>query len=146
DWLKVAAAIESSSVSRILAITTSDEKCLQTASSDDLASKLKTAGYSRSFIQYSSGNKYAALSAFGRAFTVNFNGSNTAITLKFKQEPGVGYETLTVSQASALDAKNCNVFVYYQNDTAILQQGVMANGDFFDERHGLDWLQNYVQT
>ncbi len=33
-----------------------------------------------------------------------------------------------------------------QNDTAILQQGVMANGDFFDERHGLDWLQNYVQT
>ncbi|STF64314.1 Protein of uncharacterised function (DUF3383) [Escherichia coli] len=43
DWLKVAAAIESSSVSRILAITTSDEKCLQTASSDDLASKLKTA-------------------------------------------------------------------------------------------------------
>jgi hypothetical protein len=22
----------------------------------------------------------------------------------------------------------------------------MANGDFFDERHGLDWLQNYVQT
>ncbi|EFA9727260.1 DUF3383 domain-containing protein, partial [Escherichia coli] len=117
DWLKVAAAIESSSVSRILAITTSDEKCLQTASRDDLASKLKTAGYSRSFIQYSSGNKYAALSAFGRAFTVNFNGSNTAITLKFKQEPGVGYETLTVSQASALDAKNCNVFVYYQNDT-----------------------------
>ncbi len=22
----------------------------------------------------------------------------------------------------------------------------MANGDFFDERHGLDWLQNFVQT
>ncbi len=22
----------------------------------------------------------------------------------------------------------------------------MSNGDFFDERHGLDWLQNYVQT
>jgi hypothetical protein len=22
----------------------------------------------------------------------------------------------------------------------------MANGDFFDERHGLDWLQNAVQT
>ncbi|WP_201510471.1 DUF3383 family protein, partial [Escherichia coli] len=88
----------------------------------------------------------AALSAFGRAFTVNFNGSNTTITLKFKQEPGITYETLTTNQAAALDAKNCNVFVYYQNDTAILQQGVMSSGDFFDERHGLDWLQNYVQT
>ncbi|EDH8878577.1 hypothetical protein CCP69_23975, partial [Salmonella enterica] len=83
---------------------------------------------------------------FGRAFTVNFNGSNTTITLKFKQEPGITYETLTTDQAAALDAKKCNVFVYYQNDTAILQQGVMSSGDFFDERHGLDWLQNYVQT
>ncbi|HHT8322297.1 TPA: DUF3383 family protein [Enterobacter roggenkampii] len=73
-------------------------------------------------------------------------GRNTTITLKFKQEPGITYETLTTNQAAALDAKNCNVFVYYQNDTAILQQGVMSSGDFFDERHGLDWLQNYVQT
>jgi hypothetical protein len=24
--------------------------------------------------------------------------------------------------------------------------GRHGNGDFFDERHGLDWLQNYVQT
>ncbi|EBC2494115.1 DUF3383 family protein, partial [Salmonella enterica subsp. enterica serovar Newport] len=97
-------------------------------------------------VQYSTSSKYAALSAFGRAFTVNFNGSNTTITLKFKQEPGITYETLTTDQAAVLDAKNCNVFVYYQNDTAILQQGVMSSGDFFDERHGLDWLQNYVQT
>jgi hypothetical protein len=77
---------------------------------------------------------------------VNFTGSNTTITLKFKQEPGITYETLTLAQANAIDAINGNVFVYYQNDTAIIQQGVMANGDFFDERHGLDWLQNYVQT
>jgi hypothetical protein len=60
--------------------------------------------------------------------------------------PGVTYETLTTSQANNLEAKNCNVYVYYENDTAILEQGVMANGDFFDERHGLDWLQNAVQT
>lgn len=29
---------------------------------------------------------------------------------------------------------------------AVGEQGVMSNGDFFDERHGLDWLQNAVQT
>ncbi|EBE4782035.1 DUF3383 domain-containing protein [Salmonella enterica] len=146
DWLKVAAAIEASGVSRILAITTSDPATLDATSTADLAYKLKAAKYGRTFVQYSSSSKYAALSAFGRAFTVNFNGSNTTITLKFKQEPGITYETLTTDQAAALDAKNCNVFVYYQNDTAILQQGVMSSGDFFDERHGLDWLQNYVQT
>lgn len=146
DWLKVAAAVEASGVSRILAITTSDPDTFDATSTTDLAYKLKAAKYGRTFVQYSSGSKYAALSAFGRAFTVNFNGSNTTITLKFKQEPGITYETLTTNQAAALDARNCNVFVYYQNDTAILQQGVMSSGDFFDERHGLDWLQNYVQT
>lgn len=146
DYLTIAQQIQASSLSRILAITTADPATLDPASKDDLASKLKVAKLGRTFIQYSSTNKYAALSAFGRAFTVNFNGSNTTITLKFKQEPGITYETLTSAQASALDDKCCNVFVYYQNDAAIVQQGVMSNGDFFDERHGLDWLQNYVQT
>ncbi|WP_336792478.1 DUF3383 family protein [Pantoea anthophila] len=141
-----AAAIQASSLSRVFAVTSADSGIIDSASTTDVASTLKAAGYSRTFVQYSTKSKYAALSAFGRAFTVNFTGNNTTITLKFKTEPGVTYETLTSAQAAAVDAKNANVYVYYANDTAILQQGVMSNGDFFDERHGLDWLQNYVQT
>jgi hypothetical protein len=146
DLISVSAAIESATVSRILAITSSEADILSSAVETDLATKLKAAKYSRTYIQYSSTSPYAALSAFGRAFTVNFTGSNTTITLKFKQLPGITYETIGTSQANALEAKNCNVYVYYENDTAILEQGVMCNGDFFDERHGLDWLQNAVQT
>ncbi|EAW0248746.1 DUF3383 domain-containing protein [Salmonella enterica] len=146
DLISVSAAIESATVSRILAITSSEADILSSAVETDLATKLKAAKYSRTYIQYSSTSPYAALSAFGRAFTVNFTGSNTIITLKFKQLPGITYETIGTSQANALEAKNCNVYVYYENDTAILEQGVMCNGDFFDERHGLDWLQNAVQT
>jgi len=141
-----AAAIQASSLSRVFAVTSDDSGIIDSASTTDIASTLKAAGYGRTFVQYSTKSKYAALSAFGRAFTVNFTGNNTTITLKFKTEPGVTYETLTSSQAAAVDAKNANVYVYYANDTAILQQGVMSNGDFFDERHGLDWLQNYAQT
>ncbi|EKM5944729.1 DUF3383 domain-containing protein [Klebsiella pneumoniae] len=146
DVISVAAAIEASSLSRILAVTTADVNVLVAGNTDNIGYKLKAAGYARTFWQYSSSSKYAAISAFGRAFTVNFSGSNTTITLKFKTEPGITYETLTTAQAAAIDAINGNVYVYYANDTAIIQQGVMANGDFFDERHGLDWLQNYVQT
>lgn len=146
EIINVAAAIEAATVSRIFGITTDDAETLVAATTTDLASKLKAAKYSRTFIQYSTSSRYAALSAFARAFTVDFTASNTTITLKFKQEPGVTYETLTTSQANNLEAKNCNVYVYYENDTAILEQGVMSNGDFFDERHGLDWLQNAVQT
>ncbi|WP_158780600.1 DUF3383 family protein [Pantoea sp. BAV 3049] len=146
DLISVAAAVEASTVSRIFGITTADPDTLVASATTDLSSKLKAAKYSRTFIQYSTSSLYAALSAFGRAFTVDFTGSNTTITLKFKVEPGVTYETLGTSQADALEAKNANVYVYYENDTAILEQGVMCNGDFFDERHGLDWLQNAVQT
>ncbi|HBW4269850.1 DUF3383 family protein [Klebsiella pneumoniae] len=146
DVISVAAAIEASSLSRILAVTTDDANVLVSGNTGNIGYKLKAAGYSRTFWQYSTSSKYAAISAFGRSFTVNFTGNNTTITLKFKTEPGVTYETLTTAQAAAIDAINGNVYVYYANDTAIIQQGVMANGDFFDERHGLDWLQNYVQT
>ncbi|MBX4508228.1 hypothetical protein CF032_16290 [Klebsiella oxytoca] len=146
DIITVSAVIEASTVSRIFGITTDEATILDAATTTDLASKLKAAKYSRTFIQYSTSSRYAALSAFARAFTVDFTGSNTTITLKFKQEPGITYETLGTSQANNLEAKKCNVYVYYENDTAILEQGVMSNGDFFDERHGLDWLQNAVQT
>ena len=146
EIISVSAAIESASVSRIFAVTTNEADTLVSATTTDISSRLKAAKYSRTFIQYSTSSRYAALSAFARAFTVDFSGRNTTITLKFKQEPGVTYETLSTSQTDNLEAKNCNVYVYYENDTAILEQGVMSNGDFFDERHGLDWLQNAVQT
>ncbi|WP_241591368.1 DUF3383 domain-containing protein [Rosenbergiella epipactidis] len=146
DILAVAGAIEASTVSRVFGVTTAEPDALVSTATDDIAAKLKAANYSRTFVQYSTSSKYASASLFGRAFTVDFTGNNTAITLKFKQEPGITYEALTTSQAAALDSKNCNVYVYYANDTAIIQQGVMANGDFFDERHGLDWLQDYIQT
>lgn len=145
DHLDVSALIGSASDSRVYGVTTSVEAVLDSTSTTDIAYKLKAAGYGRTFCQYSQ-VPYAAASAFGRAFTVNFLGNNTTITLKFKQEPGITAETITAQQADTLKAKNCNVFVRYANDTAIIQEGVMSNGDFFDERHGLDWLQNYVQN
>jgi len=146
DNVAVAGYIEGANTSRIFGITTQSATVLDPTTSSDIASQLKALGYKRTFIQYSSSNAYAAASIFGRAFTVNFLGSNTTLTIKFKQEPGVAAEYLTSSQAAAVAAKNCNIFVNYNNNTAIVQEGVMVNGYFFDEVHDTDWLQNYVQT
>lgn len=146
DVLAVAAFIEGAGQSRIFGYTTQNALALDPTSATDIASQLKAANYKRTFTQFSSNTPYAAASMFGRAFTVNFQGNNTAITLKFKQEPGIAAESLTEGQAAALKAKNCNVFVNYNNDTAIIQEGVMCNGYFVDEVHGLDWLQNDLQT
>lgn len=146
DIVQVAGLIEGGSPSHIFGVTTQETGAYNPASTTDLAALLQAGGYSRTFCQYSSTDPFAVSGILGRAFTVNFNGSNTVITIKFKQEPDVPAETLTETQASALNAKNCNVFVNYNNSTAILQQGTMANGFFFDEIHGTDWLQNQIQT
>jgi hypothetical protein len=146
DYLAVATAIEAAIPSHIFGVTTQDTNAYNPLSTTDLAAQLQAGGYTRTFCQYSSSNPYASASIFGRAFTVNFTGSNTVITLKFKQEPIVTPETLTETQAAALATKNCNVYVNFNNNTAILQQGQVANGYYFDEMHGTDWLQNQIQT
>jgi len=146
DHLAVAGFVEGANPSRVYGVTTQDASTLVPSTSSDLASQLKALNYSRTFTQYSSSSAYAAASIFGRAFTVDFAANNTTITLMYKSEPSVTAETLNETQAAALKAKNCNVFVNYNNSTAIIQYGTMANGFFFDEVHGTDWLQNDMQT
>lgn len=146
DILAIGQFVESLDQSRIFGVTSGDTNALASGSTTDIPFKLKQLGLARTFVQFSTTTPYAAASLFGRAFSVNFQGNNTTITLKFKQEPTVVAEQLTTSQAAALKAKNANVFVEYNNNTAIIQEGVMCNGAFIDERHGLDWLQNDVQT
>jgi hypothetical protein len=146
DYIAVAGYIEGANRAHILGVTSQEPGILDPTNNSDIASSLKVLGYKRTFTQYSSSSQYASASIFGRAFTVNFAANNSVITLKFKQEPGIVAEFLTESQAQTLTNKNCNVFINYQNNTAIIQQGAMVNGFFFDEVQGTDWLANAVQT
>lgn len=142
----VAAIIEASDPVRMFGYTTQQESTLDGLSTADTAYLLSNKNYRRTFTIFSSDNPYAAASVMGRAFSVNFMGTGTTITLKFKQLPGIAAEDLKTREAKALAAKNCNVFAKYNNDTSILQEGVMCDGSFFDEIHGLDWFQNHLET
>lgn len=146
QYLALAAYIEGASPTHILGINVSSAAAIDPTSTTDLGYLLHAANYTRTFWQYSTSSPYAVASMFARAFTVDFTANNTVITLKFKQEPGVTAETLNETQAQALKDKKGNVFVRYMNDTAIIQEGTMASGIFFDERHSTDWLSNQVQT
>lgn len=142
----VANFIEAQNPSRVFAITTMEAATVNPESNTDLASVLQSLQYQHTVIQYSSSSAYASASLIGRAFTVDFTANNSVITLKFKTEPGIVAESLNETQAAALNAKNCNVFVNYNNGVAIIQQGIMCGGYFIDERQGLDWLQNIIQV
>lgn len=142
--LKEAAAWAEARI-KVFGYTTKASNVQDAAASNDIATFFKTSGYSRTIGQYDPDDDYAIVSAMARAFTVNFNEQNSTLTLKFKLEPGVTPATITESQRMALTAKNINYYSYF-GDSAMLAEGVMANGRFFDEVHGLDWLQNAIET
>ena len=146
DAIAVAGYIQAAGQARICGFTTSNTAALDPTRSDDLGSVLQTLGYDRSFVEFSENNPYAAASIFATFATINYLGSNTTITGKFKLQPGVVPEYLTTTQADTLQEKNYNVYAQYQNGTAITQEAVMSSGTFIDSRINADWQANYAQT
>ncbi len=130
---------------KMFGFTTADSNVLDQSAVDDIASYMKSNMYDRTIGIWDNDDPYQIVSALARGFTVNFNEQNSTITLKFKLLPGTSPITITESQRQALVAKNCNYYTYF-GDSAMLAEGVMASGKFFDERHGLDWLQNAIET
>lgn len=146
EILAAAQLVEAQQKKRVMGVTIVDTTVLDDTITNDLGSQLSDLELRRTYSQYSSSSAQAISSFFGRAATVNFQASQTVLTMKFKQEPGVGSELLTENQAQTLRDKHVNVFVAYDNETSIIQEGVVANGAFFDEVQGLDWLENDIQT
>lgn len=142
--LKDAAAWAEARV-KIFGYTTSASNVLDQGAVDDIASFMKTNLYDRTVGIWDNDDFYQIVSVFARGFTVNFNEQNSTITLKFKQLPGTSPIIINETQRLALVSKNCNHYTFF-GDSAMLAEGVMASGKFFDERHGLDWLQNAIET
>jgi hypothetical protein len=89
---------------------------------------------------------YAAVSAMARAFIVNFNVANSTITLKFKILPGILPEVdLKASEKASLDKIHMNAY-YNVGGNPMFGEGFVFGGRFFDEVHGIFWLQNAIET
>lgn len=131
---------------KVFCHSSQDATILDAATTTDIASLLSTSDYRRTFSFYHPDpTMYPHVSAFARAFTVDFGGTDTTITLKFKQLPGVSSTDLTTTQKLATEGKDCNVYTTV-GTVAILAEGVMANGIFFDEVHGVDWLTDAIEN
>lgn len=146
DHLAVAAFIEGANTKHIYGVTTAEAGVLVAITTTDIAYQLKALAYKRTLVQFSSSDAYAIVSAMARILTTDFTGSATVITLKFKQEPGIVAENLSATQVASAAGKNCNIFVLYNNSTAIIQEGVMSDGTFVDVITGTDWLATTIQT
>lgn len=146
DHLAVAAFLASTNTKHVYGVSTQEAGVISSVDSSNIVSQLKAENTAKCFAQYSSTSAYAICSLLGRALTVDYNGNSTVITTMFKQEPGIIAENLSTSQINALEDKNCNVFVAYNNDTAIIEPGKATNGEFIDVVTGTDWLALAIQT
>lgn len=146
EHLTVAALIEATTTKHIYGVTTQEAATLVAAATTDIAYQLKQFNYNKTLVQYSSSSPYAVVSLLSRIMTVDYTGNNTTITLMYKQEPGIVAESINSTQANSLTAKNCNVFVNYNNSTAIVQNGVCVSGTFIDVITGTDWLAVTLQN
>lgn len=146
NLVAVSGFVEAASPPRFHLYTSQDSTAMNAGNTGDVFSLMKAAGYAHSWGQYSSASPYAAVSAAARILTTNFNANRSVITLMYKQEPGIAAETLTTSQADVLQSKYANVFINYNNSTAIIQYGQVASGAYFDEIYGADWLAGQIQA
>ncbi|WJM94073.1 DUF3383 family protein [Pseudomonas brenneri] len=126
--------------------TTNDPVCLTNANSLTFVGKMKDAALSNTLSTYAPvAGSYAGASVAGRAFTVNFEGTNTTITLMYKKLPSVPVAHIKPGQNKNLNNINCNVFLDVAGNY-FFAESKMADGSWFDTRHGLDWLQNRIET
>ena len=126
--------------------TTNDANTLTLGNTACVAAKLKAKTLSHTITSYTEKlDEYSAISIAGRAFTVNFEGTNTTITLFLKRGPTITALDLTKTEKTALEEKNCNAFLT-MGGVNVFSSSRMADGGWFDSVHGVDWLQNRIQT
>lgn len=146
DHTAIAAFIEGTSTYHFYGVSTQAAGVLSAASTTDIAFVLAALKYNRTAVQYSASTPYSVCSLLARILTTNYQANNTVITLMYKQEPGITAENLNTTQITALEAKNCNVFVAYNNNTAIIEPGVCCSGLFIDVEIGSAALVIGMQT
>ena len=146
DHVAVGNFIDATTNKHTYFVSTLESGALVATNQTDIAAILSVTGLEKTLGQYSSSNPYAVVSAAAKALTIDYSGNNTVIDLMYKQEPGIVAEALNASQITALENKNFNVFIGYNNDTAIFEPGNNVSGSPFDIITGTDWLALDIQT
>jgi hypothetical protein len=90
-------------------------------------------------------NAYLAAGLAGVAMGRNTGLANSYFTLAFKQIVGMTPEPLTLAQFLAIQAKNGNAYVNFNNVYSWYQNSVTGSGQYFDTILGLDMLAADLQ-
>jgi hypothetical protein len=144
DIIAVATYIESAIPASAYFYTTADADVLA-GTAGNVMDTLKQNKIHRSIGQYSTTTD-AIVAIMGYAMGANTQTADSAYTLADKQEVGVSPESLTSTQVNLIKNTNGNYYVNYGATYNLFENGVMADGTYFDELLNLDILTNNIQT
>lgn len=155
DLQDVAEYVEALPNGHQLFITSNDAGVLDSSVFTDIASVLQGLSLNRTWVHYSGyAEDYPEVSALARAATVNWDGADTALTLKFKQLPGItpengsgiGVPAFRTAQLNIVKSKSANAYSTMGSINMIVSEAVMASGRYQDEVHFADWLADAIET
>jgi hypothetical protein len=131
---------------RIFGNTTNDADVLSLAgAAATIAGQINAKSNSLTITSYSSVvAEYPSASVLGRINTVNYQGTNTTLTLMFKKLPTITVSDLNSTQKKAIESINVNSFMKV-GTTSLYSDGRMAGGGWLDTVHGVAWLEKQVQ-
>ncbi|KVM65427.1 hypothetical protein WJ59_17445 [Burkholderia gladioli] len=93
---------------------------------------------------YDKTDPYAILSFLARGLSINFAANNSTLTMKFKTLPTVEADNLGLTEANKCRRLGLNFYTYF-DEVAMVAEGTVIGGRFFDEIHILDWFIDAVQ-
>lgn len=132
----------------ICGITTNSPFAYDASSTSDIGYQLMTLGLTRTFVTYHDNPYYyPEVAALAIGLSVDYNGTDTTLTMKFKNLNGIPTVKVTETQLEVLNGKNVNTFTLVGNDARTYREGVeSAPSWYIDERINLDNFAESLQV
>lgn len=106
--------------------------------------RLADAGLDHTLAIYDKDDMYACSSALARLLSMNFAANNSTITLKFKTQPTITADQITLTEFNQAKRLGINVYTYF-DDVPMIAEGTVIGGKFADEIVILDWFVDACQ-
>ncbi|MGA6104751.1 DUF3383 domain-containing protein [Pseudomonas solani] len=143
DEIEQASAWVLAADKKVFGVTTQNPSHLENVASNPFKRLVDRQSH-RTVAVFDKNDPYAVNSWLARALSVNFAANNSTLTMKFKQLPGISADNLTLTEADKCRKLGLNFYTYF-DESAMVAEGTVIGGRFFDEVHILDWYVDAVQ-
>lgn len=113
-------------------------------SNDNIFKRLADAQCDHTLAMYDKDDMYACSSALARLLSMNFAANNSTLTLKFKTQPTITADEITLTELNKAKRLGINVYTYF-DEVPMIAEGTVIGGKFADEIVILDWFKDAVQ-